>query len=194
MIGTAGKSWLSRRGAWGLAILVTAVLTMGAVAALPHVWYAVNDARLAESRIDLRFIEAKMKAANGTRPTGLTASDNIEPLFVGGATSGMALAGLQRLIGKLAEENGMVVERTQPLQTEHSNGLAVLRMEVEAAGSIENLRGYLLAIEAGQPLIFVNQAKISAPVSADESGTVLPSDKLAVALQLETYGWWETEP
>lgn len=67
-------------------------------------------------------------------------------------------------------------------------------MEVEASGSIESLRGYLLAIETGQPLIFVNSAKISAAEFQTENAAELPSSKLAVALQLEAYGWWEAAP
>jgi Type II secretion system (T2SS), protein M subtype b len=194
MTATARKAWLSRQGVWGLAILLIAILAMSAIAALPYYWNAMASAQLNESRNELHFVEAKLKSAKRTQRIGLSAADNIEPLFTSGATSGLALADLQRLVGNIAEVNGMVIERTQPLQTEYSNGLAVLRMEVEASGSIENLRGYLLAIETGQPLIFVNSAKISASESQTENAVELPSDKLTVALQLEAYGWWEAAP
>jgi Type II secretion system (T2SS), protein M subtype b len=194
MISAAGKAWLSRQGAWGLTILSLAILAMSGMAALPYYWNAVATVQLTESRNELRFVEAKLKSAKRTQRMGLSAADNIEPLFISGATSGLALADLQRLVGNIAELNGMVIERTQPLQTEYSNGLAVLRMEVEASGNIENLRGYLLAIETGQPLIFVNSAKISALESQSENALELPSDKLTVALQLEAYGWREAAP
>ncbi len=194
MSGQAAKSGMSRRGVLGLVILFAATVAMFGLAVLPYAWYASVNAQLAESRVDMGFIEAKLKSAKDVHPAGLTAADNLEPMFAPGATSGTGLAGLQTLVAKLAEENGMVIERTQPLQTENTGGLAVLRMEVEASGSLDSLRGYLLAIEAGQPLIFINQAKITAQDAAAEDGAALPSEKLTVALQLETYGWWEAEP
>ena len=194
MIRTRRKTRLSRQGALGLFILFAALVGMAGVASLPYLWLAMNHTQLAEKRAELHFLEAKLKTAKNVQNVGFTAADNIEPLFVSGATSGLATAGLQSLVGKIAQENGMIVERTQPLQTDRRDGLAVLRMEVETSGGIENLRGYLLAIEAGEPLIFVNQAMIYASTSRGEEGTALPSDKLTVALQLEAYGWWETEP
>jgi hypothetical protein len=194
MTATSRKAWLSRQGAWGLAILLIAILALSGIAALPYYWNAMATAQLNESRNELRFVEAKLKSAKRTQRMGLSAADNIEPLFTSGATSGLALAELQRLVGNIAEVNGMLLERAQPLQTEYSNGLAVLRMEVEASGSIESLRGYLLAIETSQPLIFVNSAKISASESQTENAAELPSDKLTVALQLEAYGWREAAP
>jgi hypothetical protein len=184
---------MSRQGMLGMVILVAATLIMGCLAGLPYLWYSVTNSQLAESRVEMQFIEAKLKSVKDVRTTGLTASDNIEPMFAAGATSGTSLAGLQTLVSRLAEENGMVIERTQPLQTEQTSGLAALRMEVEASGSLESLRGYLLAIEQGQPYIFINQAKISSQEANSEDATALPSDKLTVALQLESYGWWETK-
>ena len=92
------------------------------------------------------------------------------------------------------EQNGLVLQRVQPLQNEDRDGLTVLRMEVETTGSLESLRGYLLAIETGLPLIHVNAAKILAPANAGETGSELPSDNLTVALQIESYGWRDTKP
>lgn len=111
------KTRLSRQGAWGLAILSLAILAMSGIAALPYYWNAVATVQLSESRNDLRFVEAKLKSAKRTQRLGISAADNIETLFVSGATSGLALADLQRLVGNIAEVNGMVIERTQPLQT-----------------------------------------------------------------------------
>ena len=68
-------------------------------------------------------------------------------------TPGLALAALRRLVGGVAQENGLVLQRVQPLQSEDRDGLSVLRMEVETTGRLESLRGYLLALETGLPLI-----------------------------------------
>ncbi len=194
MSGPTGKRRLSGKGRWGLVLVITGCLGLVAAAVLPFVWTASLAAELGEKRIELTFIESRLKAAKGGVKVRLTAGDNIEPLFVAGTTPGLALAGLQGFLGKLASDNGMAVERLQPLQAENEGGLAVLRMEVEAAGSIENLRNYLLAIEAGQPLIFVNRIRIAAPEGGPQEGNALPSERLSVALQLEAYGWWEAQP
>jgi hypothetical protein len=194
MTGTARRSRLSRQGIWGLAVLAAVVVAMAGIAALPYFWLDAGGAKLAERKTELHFLEARLKSTKGAQHMALTAADNIEPLFVPGSTAGLATASLQSLVAKIAQQNGMVVERTQALQTEQRDGLGVLRMEVEASGSIANLRGYLLAIEAGEPLVFINQAKMSADPSAGAGDGALPSDKLTVALQLEAYGWWRAEP
>lgn len=186
------KSHLSRQGIWGFVILGAALVVMAAIATLPYVWLAVSEPAYAETRTELRFLQGKLKNSKTVQQAGLTAADNIDPLFVAGDTPGLATAGLQSIVAQIAGENGMVVERTQPLQTDNTDGAGILRMEVEASGSIENLRGYLLALESNMPLIFVNQAKVSPSQSTDNIES-LPSDRLTVSLQLEAYGWWEAK-
>ena len=186
----SGKTGLSSRGVWGLTILIGAAVIMAVIAALPFYWHGANSAALAEAQTELRFIEAKLKSANGNRRAGLTIADNIDQLFIQATTSGLGQASLQQILGRIAEENHMVIERAQPLDIEQRGNLAVLRLEIESSGSIEGLRGYLHAIETGQPLIFVNRAKISAA----ESGGGNPSDRLTVALQVEAYSWWDATP
>jgi hypothetical protein len=183
------RSRLSSRGWAGLAILAAAIMFMAATAAAPYVWQASLDARLAEAKSELGFIETKLKTAKNGPQASLLATDDIEPMFLPGATPGLALAGLQSLVGKIAQDNGMVVQRIQPLQTDAGNGIAVLRMEVETEGGLESLRGYLLTLETGLPLIVITEAKISAPDAVESETAALPSDKLSVSLQLEAYGW-----
>jgi Type II secretion system (T2SS), protein M subtype b len=190
MTTASAKTGLSSRGMWGLIILISAVVVMAAIAALPFYWHSANSAALAEAQAELRFIEARLKSANRNSPAGLTIADNIDQIFIQSTTSGLGQASLQQILGRIADENRMVVERAQPLDSERHGNLAVLRLEIEASGSIEGLRGYLHAIETGQPFIFVNRAKISAP----ETGEGNPSDRLTVALQVEAYSWWDSEP
>ena len=185
---------LSGRGAWGLVLLAVALILLAALAAAPFVWRMSLDESIAERLIEQRFIEARLKAAKtGNRPL-LTAADKIDGIFLPGATSGIAMAELQGLIAKLATGNGLSVKRSQPLQEDRKGNLAVLRMEVETEGDIASLRDYLLAVEAGQPFLFITGMRITAPDARAEDGAALPSDKLAVALQLEAFAWWEDKP
>jgi hypothetical protein len=182
---------LSKAGAKGLAIVIGAIVLLAVAASLPYFWHAAVAAQLSESRDILSLIERKTRNAASRRGAALTSADDIAPVFIAGNTTGLALAELQRLAGAMAEQNGLVVERTQPLPTEEKDGLAILRMEVETSGSIVGLRGYLHAIETGTPLIFVRRAHISASQAESESGDSLPSERLSVRLELEAFGWWE---
>jgi type II secretion system (T2SS) protein M len=183
---------LSKAGATGLAIVIGAIVLFAVIASLPYFWHAAITAQLSESRDLLTLIEAKTRNAANRKGAALTPADDIAPVFAAGGTSGLALAELQRLAGAMAEQNGLVLERTQPLPTEEKDGLAILRMEVETSGSIEGLRGYLHAIETGMPLIFVRRAHISTAPAESESGQSLPSEHLSARLELEAFAWWET--
>jgi Type II secretion system (T2SS), protein M subtype b len=190
----ANASTLSANGRWGAALLLAGIIVMAGLASLPYIWHANANETLAEKNLELRFIEAKLKSARNNRRSNLTAVDNIEPIFVAGNTPGLALAEMQNFVGTLASGNGMSIDRLQPLQTELDGSLAVLRMEVETVGSIESLRGYLLALETAEPVMFINRVRISAPDNQAEASGALPSDKLTVLVQLEAFGWWEALP
>lgn len=185
------KIVLSRAGAMGLAMAAGAVVLLAIAASLPYFWHSAIVAQLSESRELLTLIESKSRTAANRKGAALTPADDIAPLFVTGGTAGLALAELQRLAGTLAEQNGLVVERTQPLPAEEKNGAATLRLEIETSGSIEGLRGFLHGLETGTPLIFVRSAHISAGSAEADAGGSLPSERLSVRLELEAYGWWE---
>jgi len=181
----SSKPRFSRQALRGLALLVGAGLFLVAAAIAPFLWHLSLSSRLVESQEFLALLEAKARA--NPRQGAILTPQAAETIFIKGATSGLAAAELQRLMVDTAEKHGMVVERTRPLPADNREGVAALRMEVNASGSIEALRGYLHGIETGVPLIFVNQVHISAgPAVAD--GDI--SDNLSVRLEVEGYAWW----
>lgn len=184
---------MTPKAAWGLILLVAAVLLMAGLAALPFVLRSADDDVLAEKRLELRFVEARLKAAKNGPKNRLTETDDIGQLFVAGTTPGLAIAEMQAIAGKLADASGMAVQRLQPLQADREGNLALLRIEAELTGSIDSLRQYLLSIETGQPILFVNRIKVNAPDTVSDTGA-LPSEQLTVTLQLESFGWWENTP
>jgi hypothetical protein len=184
---------MTGKASWGLTLLVLAVIAMAGLAVLPYVWQQWQQPVLAEQRLELRFLEAKLNKAHSGPKNQLSEADDVTPLFVSGTTTGLAMAEMQGIASQLATANGMTVERLQPLQTDQEDRLATLRMEAEVSGSLDNLRHYLAALESAVPLMFVNRMKIAAPENADAGGDALPSDQLTVTLQLESFGWWEKE-
>lgn len=181
----------------GLALLLGAACLAVLVAWLPFYWRSTIDDEIGTARTELRFIEARINAAKGVTRPQLTASDDIAPLFLAGGTAGLSIADLQSRVAALAAAAHVTIVRSQPLQTDKQTGAAVVRSEVEATGSIESLRDFLIALEGGEPLMFVTQAQISAPVAAAANAAAdgaLPSENLTALLQIEAYGWWEPAP
>ena len=182
---------LSRQGVFGATLLAATGIALGAMAAAPFLWSIGAQQALADARLELAFLESKLKPDGRAKPEGFTAADDVTPLYIGGATPGLALADFQRRIERAATEAGMDLIRSQPLQVEATPGQAALRMDIDVAGNLENLRGLLHTIETGEPFMFVTSAKI-APARSGDGG--LPSDNLTASLQLEAFGWQEAAP
>lgn len=185
---------ISRQGAYGLVLMIAAALVLGVAAWLPYYWHSTILDDTDTAKTELRFIEARINASKADSRPHLSAGDDIAPLFLSGGTAGLALADLQARIATMASQSHITVVRSQPLQTDRQAGLAVLRAEVEATGGIDGLRDFLIALEAREPLIFVNQAQIIAPNLDKTQTAALPSENLTAILQVEAYGWWEGTP
>jgi hypothetical protein len=174
------EKWLSPQGIWGLVLLALGLMLGIAAAIAPYYGTVLARQSIAERSADLRFLEKKIGAAPRSR-LAITADDDFGAMFVAGKTPGLGLAELQRRIGDIAAKSGMTVARAQPLGSGQDDG-SVLRMDLEMAGNIQSLRDFLLALETGLPVVFVREARIAAG----------PDESLVVALQIESYGAWET--
>src|SRR5687767_1568697 len=125
---------LSREGRRGLLVIVGIIILFAAMASMPYFWNAALAAQLAETRQELALIEGKTRDTARRKGASLTSADDISAVFLAGNTAGVALAELQQLAGTLAEQSGLVVERTQPLPAEVKDGLAIFRLEIETSG------------------------------------------------------------
>ena len=191
MTATTGGAGLSRRAFAGVLVLVTAFAVLILVAVLPYLWLASLQNAISQRTADVRFLEARVNKGSNNGRAGLAAGDDVTPIFISGNTPGLGHAGLQRLVDRLAQENGLGVERIQPMQSDEAGALTTLRMELEATGNIENLREFLLALETGTPLVFVNEARVSPGRPSEDDTDALPSDNLSISLQLEAFAWRE---
>lgn len=192
MSGGRGFLGLTASGTWGLVIAVAGLAGLAAAAAAPYAVRSSFAPQIAESDELLSLIESKVSHARSQGEGGLTPGPRADAVFVKGATPGMAVADLQRIVSSIAAANGMAVDRMQPIATDAKPGLGVLRMNVDAVGNIESLRGYLHALETSVPLIFVSEAHVAPDTAATGQG--LPSDRLVVSLQVEAYSWWDQTP
>ena len=187
-------SGLSARARWGAALIAGGLCLLAMLAATPFVWRHVMQSQLDEGRQLLTLIESRLDAAGKGRKATVLAAADAALAYVPGATAGLATANLQKLLVDLATASGQRVERVQPLPAEEKNGLAQLRLEIATTGNVESLRSYLLAIETGTPLLFIREAHLSTPTAVSGDTGQLPSDNLAVSLQVEAYGWWGAAP
>jgi hypothetical protein len=177
------KKKLSPQGRNGLAILIIAGLALLAAAVAPYVWNSTIEGELAESRSELGFLKDRLKNRKAVRKTALTPADKIDAMYFDAKTEGLSLAAFQTLVAKTADANKMRVERVQPLQSDRRASLQTLKLDIVSQGTIENMRGFILALEQAQPFIFVREAKIGIEgVDAD-----IAAPQLTVTLRLEAY-------
>ena len=188
---------LSGRGYWGLAILLAGLAALAGFAAAPYFYQASLAPQLEEARQMLALLEAKVKAAGGKVKPPLIAAADAPKAFVGGATPGLATAALQRTVVDFATGAGLRVEKVQPLPAEQKEGLATLHLQIDTAGSLEAMRGFLLALETGAPLLFVKEAHVATPAANADQGqdaAVRPADNLTAGFTIEGYAWWGATP
>jgi type II secretory pathway component PulM len=186
------KSRFCRQGLFGMGLIALGLLVLVGLAALPFLWQQSLQPELEEGRRMLALVEQKIKEAEKNKKPSAVTEANAPEAFVEGATAGLATASLQRAMLDKAGEAGMRVLKVQPLPAEAVNGLARLRLDMEISGSLESLRSYLLAVEAGAPLVFVREIHVATPTEAEEGDSQYPSENLTVNLQVEAFSWWGT--
>jgi hypothetical protein len=176
---------LARRGV--LAVFASCLLLAG-LAALPYVLQSRLAGEVAAQKAELALLTARASRVEARRQS-LTMADQPERMFLSGATDGAALAAFQIFVNEAAAMTGMSVLRTQPLPGEETEGLRAHRLSVDASGSIEQLRAFLVAIESTLPVVIVTGFEIGPAASDAPEGEPYPSEMLSVTLRLEAYAW-----
>lgn len=144
------------------ALLLLAVAAMGAVGAAPYFFLGQIESdietRLAEvARLRQQTSEeGKLRQDNES----LMASGQSADLLVEGETTGIAGATLQRLIADLVVAHGGTASSLQVLPPSTEDDLVRISLSLSISVGIDGLQGFLHALEAGQPLIFVDDITI----------------------------------
>lgn len=173
---------LTSAGWQGLALVTLGAVALAAVALAPIAYAVSVGTSLDEARAFLSLLESKAQAAGRNPKPALLDAQGADSLFVTGRTPGLAAAELQRLAGASAAEFGITIERMQALETQRQGGMMLLRMQLDATGTIASLRDYLHAIETGTPLVFIREAHIGA-------GQGDNAESLQLRLEFEAFGW-----
>ncbi|MCA3561122.1 MAG: hypothetical protein IOC82_08865 [Aestuariivirga sp.] len=179
---------LSGEARKGVAVLAVAALAAVVLAYLLLVWNAQAAERLAEARSGHDLVAARTAKAVREGATRLTAADDVAPMFLEGATPGLAFAEFQSVAGDAATAAGLAVKRMQPVDPGDSEGSAPYRLSMDAEGSIGQLRDFLAGIESRLPVMFVTGLEIQPAAGAGE-GDPYPSESLRMTVRIEAYGW-----
>ena len=172
----------------GVAVLAVVLLALVVAAYLLLAWHSAAADRLRQAEAEHDMVVARTAKAASDGTTRLTAADEVAPMFLDGATPGLAFAKFQSIAGDAATAAGLEVKRMQPVDTGDGEGALPYRLNVDAEGSIEQLRNFLADVESRLPIMFVTGLEIQ-PASAEGEGDEYPSESLRMTVRIEAYGW-----
>lgn len=177
-----------QKAVMGGVIAFAAALVLLVFALLPFFWHASLRDEAAALQSELDLLKAKLAQRSGQGGSILTGAQPLESMFLSGNTAGTILASFQERVGATSAVAGLAVLRMQPLPVEESGGVTSYRLSVDVTGSLEQLRAFLVDIEAILPMVIVSGFDIG-PQSDGEDGQAYPSEDLAASLRLEAYAW-----
>ncbi|MCA3554456.1 type II secretion system protein GspM [Aestuariivirga sp.] len=183
---------LSGEGRKGVAVLAVAALAAAVAAYLLLEWHAQAAGRLVQAQSGYDLVAARTAKAAREGATRLTAADDVAPMFLEGATPGLAFARFQSVAGDAATAAGLAVKRMQPVDPGDGEGSVPYRLSMDAEGSIGQLRDFLTGVESRLPVMFVTGLEIQ-PAAAAGEGDPYPSESLRMTVRIEAFGW-RTQP
>jgi Tfp pilus assembly protein PilO len=182
---TAGYSLEARKG---MAIIALLAAVLVVLVYLLFAWHSAASDRLRQAEAEHQMVAARAAKAMRDGATRLTAADDVAPMFLDGATPGLAFAKFQSIAGEAAQRAGLAVKRMQPVDTGDAGAAAPYRLSVDAEGSIEQVRAFLADIESTLPIMFITGLEVQ-PAAAAGEGDAYPSEALRMTFRVEAYGW-----
>lgn len=145
-----------------IALIVAALIAIGAVAATPFAQLSGFDAELAEKKAELARLrnQTAEEATLRTENESLIASGQSTSLLLDGDTTGIAGANLQKLINDLVLAHGGTASSLQVLPPTDEKDLVRIALSLSISVAIDGLHGFLYDLETRQPLIFINDIRI----------------------------------
>ena len=172
----------------GVAILAAAAVAAIILAYLLISWHGAAVGHLQQAEAEHEMVAARAAKAQREGVTRLTEADKVAPMFLDGATPGLAFAKFQSIASDAATTAGLAVKRMQPVDTGDGEASTPYRLNIDVEGSIEQLRDFLADVESGLPVMFVTGLEVQ-PEASEGEGDQYPSEKLRATVRIEAYGW-----
>ena len=179
---------LSPEARKGVAVVVAAVLSLVIVALVLALWHSSVRDEVQQLTAERDMVAARAAKATQSAATRLGSADKVTGMFLEGATPGLAVASFQGLVGDAAANSGLSVKRIQPLATGDEAAAGPYRLGIDAEGSLDQLRAFLVQVESSLPVMFVSGLEVR-PGAADGAETPFPAEALKISVRIDAYGW-----
>ena len=182
-----GNRGLSAEASKGAVILAAAALAVCAAAYGLFAWQEDASSRLAQAQADHDMVAARAAKALREGAMRLSAADQVERMFLEGDTPGLAVASFQKLAGDAAAKSGLSVLRTTPVDADATGADTPYRLNIDAQGSLEQLKAFLAEVERGLPVMLVTRLEVQ-PAAAEGTSEPYPSESLRMTVGIDAYG------
>lgn len=183
-------SWAGRVGAVAVLLLLLALIYALVVAPIAGAYDQTRRELIRAERTLARYEAFAAGSGELERLTSqLEARQASSGVFLSGATESIAAAGLQDRVGAAVERAGGEVRSVQSLSVSEEDGLKRIGVRVQFLGSVRALKALLYELEAGRPLLFVDEFNVRGRLerAAGEGGDLDVSQDLLVELSVSGY-------
>lgn len=172
-----------------VSILALALCAMVAMAAAPFVYLGHVDDNIAEESRELASLAKRTADEEQLRQENdaLMAPGQSANLLLEGETTGIAGANLQRQITDLVVTHGGAASSLQVLPPSTESDLIRISLSLSISVGIDGLQALIYALEAGQPLIFIDDILIRSGQSEFEAPDPHLLGPLDVTLQVSAF-------
>ncbi len=173
-----------------LGILAVVMIVLGLMVVLPFVYLGslsneVEVRTLAIKRLQLQA--AQISKSLQDKQQQVKQAGQGEKLLLNGDTTGIAGANLQRLVTDLVARNNGTSRSFQVLSPEKEKNLTRISMSLAIEVDIESFQKILHALEAGAPLIFIEDIVVQTKGNSSGQGSNLQKQMLEVTMKLSGY-------
>lgn len=149
-------------GVVSLSALAVVLALMVLFAAAPFVRLSKIDAAIAEHEVELSSLQRQLATEGEVRKENseLTVLGQDTDLLLKGETTGIAGANLQKLLNNLVIAQGGAASSFQLLPPQEDGNLVRIPMSLSISVGVDGLRDILYGLEAGTPLIFLDEIAI----------------------------------
>lgn len=185
--------WMSRLAA--LLLLIVAIAAAYSFILEPIiVGYSETDRRIEEVREQLSRYQrlAAARPALERQVQQVATEQTSDGYYLSGGTDALVAAGLQDRVNALVEAKGGSLRSIQPMPGIDEQGFRRITLRVQMTATIEALFETLYALEAGTPMLFVENLDIQSRLvrrRSDETGAQVAPDAPLLTVGFDLSGF-----